>query len=44
MKKFRVFYKEFGFDNVLEKAVDDRELFWMSIDWIYEILKVEEIG
>lgn len=45
MKKFKVFYKEMGLgEKVLEKVVDDRELFWMNIDWIYEILKVEEIG
>lgn len=44
MKKFRVSYREIGRDGILEKVVDNRELFWMELDWIYEILKVEEIG
>lgn len=45
MKKFKVFYKEVSLgEKVLEKVVDDKELFWMNLDWIYEIVNVEEIG
>lgn len=44
MKKFRIRYREIGRDGILEKMVDNKELFWMSIDWIYEILEAKEIG